>query len=318
MRGSRASRPSGIVCPLVTPLTDDGRLNEPVFRALIDALVPDLDGLFVLGSSGELTWLPDDVALRVAGVAVDQVGGRIPVYVGVGDTGLTRTLARAERLAAAGADYLVVAAPFYYHVAAEASVVEHFVAVADRAPAPVVLYNIPQNTHLPLAPSVVGRLAEHPNIVGLKDSAGDWFAFQRFLALQSDGFSVWQGREQLAAISLWSGADGVISAMANFAPRLLRDLAASVRDERPRREILALQARVGELAAVFDQGYWLAGLKATLQTLGWDVGEPGAPIPPYDAAQRRIVREIVATPELRPWLTVAPGVPGVAAEPAPD
>jgi 4-hydroxy-tetrahydrodipicolinate synthase len=318
MSRSHASLPGGIVCPLVSPLTDDGRLDEPVLRALIDALVPDLDGLFVLGSSGELTWLPDEVAQRVARVAVDQVGGRIPVYVGVGDTGLARTLARADRLAAAGADYLVVAAQFYYHVAEEARVVEHFVAVADRAAAPVVLYNIPQNTHLPLAPSVVGRLAEHPNVVGLKDSAGDWFAFERFLALRSDDFRVLQGREHLAAISLWSGADGVISSMANFAPRLLQDLAASVRDERPRREILALQARVGELAAVFEQGHWLAGLKATLQTLGWNVGEPGAPIPPYDAEQRRIVREIVATPELRPWLTVGPGVSGVAAAPSRD
>ena len=296
----------------MTPLTADGRLDEPVFRALIDALVPDLDGLFVLGSSGELTWLPDDVALRVARVAVDQVGGRVPVYVGVGDTGLARTLARAERLAVAGADYLVVAAPFYYHVAEEAAVVEHFVAVADRAPAPVVLYNIPQNTHLPLTPSVVGRLAEHPNVVGLKDSAGDWFAFEQFLALRSDGFSVLQGREQLAAISLWSGADGVISALANFAPRLLQELSVSVRDERPRRETLALQAWVGELAGVFEQGEWLAGLKATLQALGWDVGEPSAPIPPCDAGQRQVVREIVATPELRPWLTVRPGVTDLA------
>jgi 4-hydroxy-tetrahydrodipicolinate synthase len=318
MSGSRVSRPSGIVCPLVTPLTADGRLDEPVFRALIDALVPDLDGLFVLGSSGELTWLPDDVAQRVATVAVDQVGGRIPLYLGVGDTGLARTIARADRLAATGADYLVVTAPFYYHVAAETQVVEHFVAVADRAPVPVLLYNIPQNTHLPLTPAVVGRLAEHPNVVGLKDSAGDWFAFDRFLALRSDGFSVLQGREHLAAISLWSGADGVISSMANFAPRLLQDLGASVRDERPRRETLALQARVGELATVFELGDWLAGLKATLQALGWDVGEPGAPIPPYDAAQRRIVREIVTSPVLRPWLTVGPGVPRDAAAPSRD
>ena len=271
-----------------------------MFRALIDALVPDLDGLFILGSSGELTWLPDDVAQQVAQVAVDQVGGRIPLYVGVGDTGLARTLARAERLAVAGADYLVVTAPFYYEVATEARIVDHFVAVADRAAAPVVLYNIPQNTHLPLSPSVVGRLAEHANIVGLKDSAGDWFAFQRFLALRSDGFSLLQGREQLAAISLWSGADGVISAMGNFAPRLLRELAASVHEERPRQEILALEARVNALAAVFEQGDWLAGLKATLQALGWEVGEPGAPIPPYGAEQRRVVREIVSAPSSAP------------------
>ena len=301
-----ATRPGGIVCPLVTPLTADGGLDEAVLRALIDALVPTLDGLFVLGSSGELTWLPDEVAVRAARVAVEQVGGRIPVYVGVGDTGLTRTLTRAERLADVGADFLVVAAPFYYTVSAEASVVGYFEAVAERAAAPVVLYNIPQNTHVALGPSTVRRLAAHPNIVGIKDSAGDWIAFDSFLALRAEDFSVMQGREHLAAISLWAGADGVISAMANFAPRLLQALAASIRDERPRAESLALQATIGELAAVFDQGDWLSGLKVTLQLLGWNVGEPSPPIASYDAAQRRVVQGIVSSPALVPWLTTPP------------
>jgi dihydrodipicolinate synthase/N-acetylneuraminate lyase len=313
MSGTATPRPGGIVCPLVTPLSSDSALDEAVLRDLIDALAPDLDGLFVLGSSGELAWLPDDVALRVARVAIDQVGGRIPVYVGVGDTGLQRTLARVDRFADVGADFLVVTAPFYYSVTSESHVVDHFATVADRAPAPVVLYNIPQNTHLPLAPSVVGALARHPNIVGMKDSAGDWFAFEQYLALRSDGFSVLQGREGLAAISLWSGADGVISAMANFAPRLLRELAASVAVERPRAEILDLQAVVNELAGVFDVGDWLAGLKCTLRAIGWSVGEPGRPIPPYDVDQRRAVDNIVSLPNLARWLTTSASVAGPTA-----
>jgi 4-hydroxy-tetrahydrodipicolinate synthase len=308
MTSVAAPRPRGIVCPLVTPLTAEGGLDETVLRSLIDALIPDLDGLFVLGSSGELTWLPDEVAIRVARAAVEQVGGRIPVYVGIGDTGLNRTLARADRLADVGADYLVVAAPFYYNVSAEASVVGYFETVAERAAAPVVLYNIPQNTHVALAPSTVGWLAAHPNIVGIKDSAGDWIAFDGFLALRSEHFSVMQGRERLAAISLWAGADGLISAMANFAPRLLQALVASIRDERPRAESLAIQAGIGELAAVFDQGDWLSGLKGTLQALGWDVGEPSPPITSYDATQRLVVEGIVARPETRAWLTT-PRVP---------
>jgi 4-hydroxy-tetrahydrodipicolinate synthase len=284
-------------------MTADGRLDEAVLRSLIDALVPTLDGLFVLGSSGELTWLPDEMAIRVARVAVDQAAGRVPVYVGIGDTGLNRTLARADRLADVGADYMVVAAPFYYPVASEASIVEYFETVAERTAAPVVLYNIPQNTHLPLAPSTVRSLAAHSNIVGIKDSAGDWFAFESFLALKADDFSVMQGRERLAAISLWSGADGLISAMANFAPRLLQALAASIHDERPRSETHALQTTIGELAAVFEQGDWLSGLKVTLQALGWNVGEPSPPITSLDAAQRRIVERVVSTPEIVPWLT---------------
>ena len=297
--------PGGIVCPLVTPWTPDGRLDEPVFRDLIDALVPDLDGLFLLGSSGELTWLPDELAASVVGVAVDQVAGRVPVYVGVGDTGERRTLDRTARLTDAGVDFIVVAPPFYYAVDSEAAVVDYFATIADAATRPVVLYNIPQNTHLALAPSVVRTLAVHPNIVGMKDSAGDWFAFRQYLGARSETFRVLQGREQLTAISLWSGADGVISGLANVAPRLLRALAGAVRDERPRAEVLELQATVDELATVFELGYWLAGLKCTLETLGWPVGDPGRPIPPYDATQAGRVAEIVARPGLRPWLTAA-------------
>jgi 4-hydroxy-tetrahydrodipicolinate synthase len=307
--GGGVARPGGIVCPLVTPLTPAGGLDEPVLRSLIDALVPDLDGLFVLGSSGELTWLRDDIALRVARVAVDQVARRIPVYVGVGDTGLVRTLDRAARFADVGADFLVIAAPFYYPVASETALVQHFEAVAERAAAPVVLYNIPQLTHVPLSPTTVGILASHPAIVGIKDSAGDWFAFERLLALRSDAFSVMQGREQMAAISLWAGADGLISALANFAPRLLRQVATAVREERPRTETQVLQATVSDLASVFDQGHWLAGLKATLQALGWPVGEPGRPIAPYGPAERRVVDTILATPAFRPWLTTPPTGP---------
>ena len=306
MTGASVSGPTGVVCPIVTPLTPDGRFDEPVFRALIDALVPDLDGLFVLGSSGELTWLPDDVALRVARVAVDQVAGRVPVSAGVGDTGLQRTLERADRIAATGVDLLVVAAPFYYAAGSDAALIEHWTAVADRAPAPVVLYNIPQNTHNPLSPSAVGELSNHPAIVGLKDSAGDWMTFAGFLDARSEHFRVTQGRERMAAVSLWSGADGVISAMANLAPRLLRELVRAVREDQPRSEILALQATIDELAAVFDQGNWLAGLKGTLRTLGWAVGEPSRPIQPYDAAGHAAVEAIVARPNLRPWLIGAP------------
>jgi dihydrodipicolinate synthase/N-acetylneuraminate lyase len=300
-----AGRPAGIVCPLVTPLTPDGRLDEPVFRALIDALVPDLDGVFVLGSSGELTWLPDEVAVDVARVAVAQVAGRIPVYVGVGDTGLQRTLDRAARLGDLGADYLVAATPFYYAVTAEAAIVDHYVAIANAAGAPIVLYNIPQSTHVPLTPPVVERLADHPRIVGIKDSAGDWFAFEQFLELRGDTFSVLQGREQLAAVSLWSGADGVISAMANFAPRLLRELAAAIRQERPRAECLALQASISQLAGVFDGGNWLAGLKSTLRTMGWAVGDPSPPIPASDAAHREAIERVLHAPGVDRWLTMA-------------
>jgi dihydrodipicolinate synthase/N-acetylneuraminate lyase len=301
-----APRPGGIVCPVVTPLTPDGALDEDVLRTLIEALVPDLDGLFVLGSTGELAWLTDGVALRVAQIAVDQLAGRIPAYVGIGDTSLARTLDRVARLGELEPAYLVVTTPFYYPVTSEARLVEHFERIAERAPAPIVVYNIPQNTHCPVTPSVVRALAGHPRIAGIKDSSGDWATFDAFLALRSDDFRVMQGREALAAISLWSGADGLISGMGNLAPRLLQALAASIRDGRPRSETLALQATLGRLSGVVEHGHWLAGVKCALQAVGWDVGEPSAGIEPYDAGGRQLVEGIVRSPELAAWITPAP------------
>ncbi len=305
MNRAERSRPSGIICPIATPLTASGELDEDVFRALIEALVPDLDGLFVLGSSGELTWLTDEVALRVVQVAVDQVADRIPLSTGVGDTSLARTLARADRLAIAGVDHVVVAAPFYYEVASDAAIIDHYTAIADRAAAPVILYNIPQNTHCPLTPAIVRELASHPRIVGIKDSAGDWFAFQQFLGFGSDTFSVLQGREPLAAISFWSGADGLISGMSNLAPRLLGALATAIRADRPRAEALALQAAIEDLAGVFAHGDWLAGLKTSLHALGWNVGDPSRPMPPSDPVERRAIQRILAATDDR-WLTRPP------------
>ncbi len=295
-------RPVGVICPIATPLTVSGQLDEGVFRDLIEALVPDLDGLFVLGSSGELAVLSDEAAERVARVAVDQVRHRIPVYAGAGDTGLSRTLARAGRLAATGVDSLFVTTPFYYPVTEEARLVAYFEAIAEESPRPVLLYNIPQNTQVALSPGVVRALAEHPNIAGIKDSAGDPFVFGELLTLRSERFSVLQGREPLAATSLWAGADGIVSAEGNFVPRLLRALIRSVRDDRPRAETFELQAAVTRIARVFDQGYWLAGLKATLQELGWEVGDPSAPMAPYDATRRAAVRAIVNGPD-RAWFT---------------
>lgn len=310
MTGVTAPRPGGIVVPLATPLRPDGRLNEPVLRDLVDALVPDLDGLFALGSSGELAWLPDDVALRVARLAVEQVAGRIPVYIGVSETSTARTLDRAARFADVGADYLVVTTPIYYPVVSEPRLVDHFAAVADRAPAPIVLYNIPSHTHCRLTPAVVEALADHPRIAGIKDSTGDWAAFDRILALRSDTFRVLQGHERLAAVSLWAGADGLITSVANVAPRLLQALTASIREDARRSESLALQATIRRLAEVFAQGDWLAGLKCTLQSIGWEVGDPSPGIEPYGAAERAVVEAIVATPEIARWLATPDGGPG--------
>jgi 4-hydroxy-tetrahydrodipicolinate synthase len=282
--------PRGIICPLATPLDGAGHVVVYSLAAHVDALAADVDGLFLLGSSGELPWLTDEVSEGIVADAVDVVGGRLPLSVGTGDTSTVRTLRRIERLAIDGVDGLVVAAPYYYPVEPGAGLVDYFAGIADRAPLPIVLYNIPQNTHNPLAPETVRILSEHDNIVGVKDSAGDMFDFLELVQHASESFSVLQGREQLMAVSYWAGASGVISSMANVAPRLLRKLADSLADPVA---AMACQREVTRLGRLFDQGYWLSALKAALDCCGFDVGSPTPPLPPSTPAQRETIAALL-------------------------
>lgn len=288
----------GVICPLVTPLHDhSGAINEAVLQDLVDALLPDLDGIFTMGSSGELPWLTGQQSWSGIANVVKAVNGRLPVYVGAGDTSLKRTRDQVSRAADSGADFLVVAPPFYYPIE-DSAMVEYFEALAGHARQPVILYNIPQNTHNPIHPTVAARLADHPNIVGLKDSAGDMFAFLEFLQLRGPDFAVMQGREQLMTASYQAGACGIISAMANFAPRLLQKLAAAVERPDGGADPSALQAEVSELATLFNEGYWLSALKAAVELCGFDVGDPVPPLTPATPLERERIRALLelATP----------------------
>ncbi len=291
-------RPEGVIVPLATPLTDDERLDGPALDGLIDRLLPDVDGVFVLGSSGEFALLEDATRAELIDRTVERVEGRRPVYAGVGDTGTRRTIANARRASRAGVDALVVCGPFYYPVTDQGALRAHFEAVADAVDRPVILYNIPQNTVSALTPDSVVALAAHPNIVGIKDSWGDMFLFQRFLDARSGTFSVLQGREQLAALSFWAGADGVVSALANFAPARLQALRRAV-DAGDRSRATELQADVTRLAEVFDQAGWLSVLKAVLSELGHGSGRAAAPLPAVSRDVREAIRSILARADVR-------------------
>lgn len=292
--------PHGVIAPIASPIAEDGSVNATVLQSMLGRLLPDLDGVFVLGTSGEMPALPEETALDIARVAIHEVDGAVPVYLGIGDISLERTLGRVERFGSLGADALVVTAPFYFAVP-DAGLIRHFTEVADAAPVPIMLYNVPQSTHNPLGLSAIRTLAEHPNIVGIKDSTGDPFLFAELLRIRSERFRVLQGREQLLGPSIWAGADGSVTSLSNIAPRLVRALSVAAADPRQRTRALELQSRTTDLARLFDHGYWLCALHVALHELGWAVGDPRAPLVPLDEAQLAAVRAILAATDPR-WL----------------
>lgn len=292
-----SARPSGIVCPIATPLTYDETLDVAALRQLIDRLVPDLDGLLVLGSTGEFALLRNEVAQQAVEIAVEQVDGRIPVYAGVGDTGTARALERTQHAAAAGVDFALLTSPYYYGIQEQEVLARHFLTIADASPIPILIYNIPQNTYVHVTPALAERLSAHPNIVGMKDSWGDMIQFQKFLALKGDRFSVFQGREELAAACLWLGADGVVSAMNNFVPGMFQQLVQAVQAE-DHELALDLQQRITNLSAVFQQGYWISALKALLQLMGIGNGRVASPLPLCNEEQRANIEQLLMAASL--------------------
>jgi dihydrodipicolinate synthase/N-acetylneuraminate lyase len=291
--------PGGIICPLASPLLDDESLDVKGLRRLIETILPDLDGIFVLGSSGEFAMLSDEEADKAVSETVEIVAGRLPVYVGCSDAGTKRAISKLKRARHEGVGYVVATSSYYYTVTNQDAMFEHFTRIAEASPLPVILYNIPQNTGVNLQPATVRRLAQHPNVVGIKDSTGDMFQFQELLALKRDDFIVMQGREQLAAASLWLGADGIVSALPNIAPhffRLLTDAVAAGDKE----SALGLQRSITQLAEIFDQGYWVSGLKAALFELGIGNGSPAQPIPRCHPDQFELIRRLLGKFDLLP------------------
>lgn len=285
---------SGIVPPLVSPLTASGAPDDGAMAALVEhVLASGCSGLFLLGSCGEGAWLTATQRGAVIRAAVRAAAGRVPVLAGV-MLPATRAAGEAARQAAdEGADALIVGSPYYFDVDAVTQQ-RHVEAVLGATRLPALLYNIPQSTHQTLAPETVRTLAGDPRVLGIKDSAPDFRAFQQFLAVrrQQPTFRVLQGNEALAAASLLQGADGLVPGLANVAPGLfvaLREAAA----KGDAATCGGLQEEIEDLALLYEQGHWLPALKAALAALGLGTGVPTAPFAPAEDGQRRAIAAIL-------------------------
>ncbi len=221
---STALQLSGSITALATPFTAAGELDLPAWQALLAAqLAAGIEGIVVAGSTGEAASLFDaeyDTLLRIA---VETVGGRIPVLAGTGQSNTAKTIEANRRAAALGADGALVVTPPYVRPT-QAGLLAHYRAVAGEGELPVVLYNVPARTGCDLAPDTAGELAMHPNIIGIKEARADKERMQRLLPLRRPGFAVLSGDDPTAVRAMLAGADGVVSVASNVAPGVFRKL----------------------------------------------------------------------------------------------
>ena len=224
----------GITAPLVTPFEpDSSEIDEAALRDLIDHLLENgIDGVFPCGTTGEFASLAPEERRRVHEIAVDAVDGEVPVLAGAAGTTVDEAVAYAEHAAEIGADAAVVTEPYFHGPNDPDGNRAFFEAVADRSPLPLLLYNIPPCTGGSIAVETVAALADHENVIGLKDSSGDLEYFLSILRRAPDEFRMLQGYDALLAPALRMGADGGLNAGANVAPGAYAALYESVDEQR--------------------------------------------------------------------------------------
>ncbi|MET7679832.1 dihydrodipicolinate synthase family protein [Streptomyces sp. NPDC005423] len=272
---------TGVVPPVCTPLTPDREVDVRSLLRLVDHLVAGgVHGLFLLGSTSEAVYLTDRQRRSVVETVVGHVGGQLPVLAGAIDMTTPRVLDHVASVTAAGADAVVVTAPFYTRTH-PAEIARHYRLVAAGSPVPVIAYDLPVAVHTKLPADVVLELAAEGVLAGLKDSSGDLGAFRAVVTgargrPDITGFSVLTGSELVVDSALALGADGAVPGLANVDPqgyvRLDRLCRAGDQDraraEQERLGALFGMVHVGDPARMGSSSSALGAFKAALHLLG--------------------------------------------------
>jgi len=209
---------------IVTPFTPEGTVDVEALRKLVDWQIEEgIDFLVPCGSTGEAQTLSADERRLVVSTVVEAARGRVPVMAGATHNDTRQAVDEARRMSGLGVTWLLSATPYYNKPTAE-GLVRHFTAVADAAAVPVCLYNVPGRTAVNMKPDTVIRLAEHPNIVGIKESSGDLAQVQHLLLGRPNGFAVLSGEDWMTLAIIAAGGDGLVSVASNEIPRLMSQL----------------------------------------------------------------------------------------------
>ncbi|AEV28392.1 dihydrodipicolinate synthase/N-acetylneuraminate lyase [Sphaerochaeta pleomorpha str. Grapes] len=214
----------GIVPPIVTPMTKDEKLDEQAFRDQIEWMIEGgITGLLVFGSNGEFYMLEEDEMEAILGIALEQVKGRVPIYMGIGAIRTSKCIRLARMAVQLGVQGISILQPMFLKLTEE-ELKTHLVAIAESvSQTPVLLYNNPGRTGYAMSQNLVYWMAHNiPNVVGMKDSSGDLTQTEEFVRRNADvGFKVFCGKDTLIYAGLCVGCVGAVTSTSNFAAALV-------------------------------------------------------------------------------------------------
>ena len=236
---SSISQITGSIVALVTPMLDDGSVDYPALRRLIDwHIVEGTDCIGVVGTTGESPTVSVQEHCEIIRVSVEQAAGRVPIMAGCGANSTAEAIELARFAHAVGANCQLQVVPYYNKPTQEGQYL-HFKAIAQAVDLPMVLYNVPGRAVADLAHDTVLRLAQVPGIVGIKEATGNIERAQWLIREAPKGFAIYSGDDPTAVALMLCGGQGNVSVSANLAPRLMHELcvAAMAGDRRRAMEI---------------------------------------------------------------------------------
>lgn len=210
---------TGMATAIVTPMHTDGSIDYEALSRFVEFQIDSgINGLVVMGTTGENATIEPEDQKKVIAYTVEKVAGRVPVIAGTGTNNTEHVLHNTRNACQVGADAILVVTP-YYNKATQNGLVTHFTAVADESTLPVILYNVPSRTGCNLLPKTVAKLSEHPNIAAIKEAAGSLAQMIEIMHLCGDKIDVYSGEDGLTVPMMAMGGKGTISVLSNVAPR---------------------------------------------------------------------------------------------------
>ncbi|WP_440858119.1 4-hydroxy-tetrahydrodipicolinate synthase [Staphylococcus shinii] len=270
----------GIISPILTPMNEDGSLNLGGLIVQVDRMIDNgIHGIFAFGTNGEGYILSGEEKKIVLETVVNQAQGRVPVYAGTGAISTQETIEQSQMAQEVGADILSVITPSFA-AASQEELYIHFKTVAESVDLPIVLYNIPARTGNSIEPSTVERLSKIENIIGVKDSSGNFANILAYIkaskSKENGNFHILSGNDQLIIWTLLAGGTGGIAGCANVYPKTM----SSIYDlfiEGKVEEAKDMNDRIQTLRSCFKYGNPNTIIKTATRLLGYDVGYCRAP-----------------------------------------
>ena len=214
----------GSLVALITPMNQDGSINYEQLHDLIDWHIENgTDGIVAVGTTGESATLPVEEHLAVIEATVKHVNKRIPVIAGTGANNTVEAIALSKAAEQAGADYTLSVVP-YYNKPSQEGIYQHFKAIAEASSIPMIIYNVPGRTVVSMSNDTILRLAEIPNIVGVKEASGNIGKNIELINSVPEGFAVLSGDDPTGLPFMLCGGHGVVTVAANVAPKLFADM----------------------------------------------------------------------------------------------